>query len=83
MVKIEATVERCGHNRRVVCARMVEAEPHVMRFVGDNGAEFYGPFVSELLDKLIYLGHAFQVSIVYRDVPIAEFVRGCEEVEVS
>lgn len=82
MVKIEANVERCGHNKRLVSARMVEADANVLRFVGDGGAECFGPFISEMLEKLMWLGHEFQVRTIYRDVPMSEFVHGCEEVEL-
>ena len=82
MVKIEAIVERCGHNKRLVSARVVDAAPPVMRFVGKNGEDFYGPDVPDLLETLMRLGHEFQVRTVYRDVPMSEFVHGCEEVEV-
>lgn len=82
MVKIEATVERCGHNKRLVSARMVEAEAHVMRFIGDNGEEFIGPSgIYEMLEDLMRLGHEFTVRTIYHDVPMSEFVHGCEEFE--
>lgn len=83
MVKVEATVERCGHNKRLVSARMVEAEANVMRFIGIDGIVLFGPFITEMLETLMRAGHEFQVKTIYRDVPMSEFVHGCEEVEVT
>lgn len=73
MTKLLAIVKKCGHNREFVSLQMVEAEPHVMSFVGDGGREYFGEESNELIHELIRLGHKFEVETVYQEASMMEF----------
>ncbi len=72
---IEVIVERCSHNRRIKHARMIEAEPHILRWIGHDGNVVYGDAITEMMLELARLGHNFTTKTKTEETSILDFTQ--------
>lgn len=78
MVSIVAKVRRCGHNSRLVSIQMWDAEPHVLRFIGDGGAAITGEDrIQAVLRELMENGYPVSIQTEYEDVSPMEYLGVC------
>ena len=73
-IKLIAKVKKWNHNREVLSVQMVEAEPHIMKFIGNDSEEMYGAAGNEMMAYLMEKGHAFSVETLFVDASIVEMV---------
>lgn len=66
-IRVVVEVLKRGHNKYVQSARMVQGEPHVLRFIGKDGGDVYGEGITEMFHDLIEKGYEFTVSPIYNE----------------
>lgn len=68
-IRVVVGVLKKGHYKQIDCARMVQGDPHVLRFIGNDGEAVYEEGIAEMFNELMEKGYEFTVSPIYNDTP--------------